>query len=44
MLFRSLQDLRRDTPDLFANVVNALENLSDTDRWTIAAEVEKEDI
>lgn len=39
-----LQDLRRDTPDLFANVVNALENLSDTDRWTIAAEVEKEDI
>ena len=39
-----LQDLRRDTPDLFVNVVNALENLSDTDRWTTAAEAEKEDI
>ena len=31
-----LEALRRDVPDLFSNVVNALENLSDADRWTAA--------
>lgn len=32
-----LEGLRRDVADLFGNVVNALENLSDVDRWTSAA-------
>ena len=32
-----LKTLRRDVPDLFANVVNAMENLSDADRWISAA-------
>ena len=32
-----LEGLRRDVTDLFGNVVNALENLSDVDRWTSAA-------
>ena len=33
-----LKNLRRDIPDLFSNVVNAMENLSSADRWTAALE------
>ena len=36
-----LETLRRDVPDLFANVVNAMENLSDADRWIAAADTGK---
>ena len=36
-----LEALRRDVPDLFANVVNAMENLSDADRWIAAADTGK---
>lgn len=39
-----LNELRRDVPDLFANVINALENLSDADRWITAADTIEEDV